>query len=272
MTTSANLAITHMVANQDSAEVTFNNAINLLETFATHVVLDKDLAAAPGSPADGTMYIVAGTPSDGIWDGESGNIALYYNGWYFIPATEGLTVDVIDEDLTYRYDGSNWVLTSTAPGVLFAFRPLQVEPPAANYATVNTSGTQPTLDFDDGTDESGYFTGVLAHDYGGGTIRVHVLWAGVAIVNEVRFDISFKLMGVEAINVDTGFATAQSGDSTANGTTLIPVDYTDDFTQAEADTLLAGSPFRLLLNRDANHVNDDFVGDARVLFVWGEEL
>ncbi len=82
-------------------------------------VLDKDLAAAPGAPAEGARYIV---PTAG-WSGEHGDeIAEYHAytgesaGWkYFTPPT-GFVVYVVDEAEFYFWTGAAWALLSTGIG------------------------------------------------------------------------------------------------------------------------------------------------------------
>jgi hypothetical protein len=70
-----------------------------IEQGANHFsIKDRDLAAPPGSPADGDCYIVAASPT-GFWSGHSGDIAFYLNtAWAFIDVKEGMTFWIEDED------------------------------------------------------------------------------------------------------------------------------------------------------------------------------
>ena len=66
----------------------------------------------PGSPSEGDLYILTGTPT-GAWSAQAANdLAMYYNsGWLFFtpPSAEaGLRLYVIDEAQDYRWDGSAW--------------------------------------------------------------------------------------------------------------------------------------------------------------------
>jgi hypothetical protein len=82
-------------------------------------VLDKDLAAPPGSPATGGRYIVATSPS-GAWTSQAKSIALWTGTlWRFFVPKEGWIVWVADEDKVYVYTGTAWTLLppSTAGGV-----------------------------------------------------------------------------------------------------------------------------------------------------------
>jgi hypothetical protein len=75
-------------------------------------VLDKDLAAPPGAPADGDAYIVAAGAS-GAWAGNAGKIArwstaLSPDAWEFFTPKSGWECYVVDETYMYRYSGSAW--------------------------------------------------------------------------------------------------------------------------------------------------------------------
>lgn len=113
MATTAQLALTKLVEGQASAEVTINDALNKLDATIQLSVKDRDLTTPPGSPAEGDRYIVAASAT-GAWSGEDGNIAVYLTGWVFIDAKEGFKAWVEDENRFVLYDGSNWVIRTTA--------------------------------------------------------------------------------------------------------------------------------------------------------------
>ena len=72
-------------------------------------VLDQDLTAPPGSPANGDTYIV-GQSATGGWATQDGKVAIYDDGaWAFLDALTGLVAYVEDEALFYKYDGG-WFL------------------------------------------------------------------------------------------------------------------------------------------------------------------
>lgn len=107
MTASAKLGITYMTANQAQKEVTFNEALNILDALAQSGIVDRDLATPPGTPAEGAAYIVATSPT-GAWVGYAGYIAAYYSGWIFLSPKEGWTVYIQDEDCYVTYTGAAW--------------------------------------------------------------------------------------------------------------------------------------------------------------------
>jgi len=71
-------------------------------------VKDKDLSAAPTSPAKADRYVIAGTPTD-AWVGHGGDIT-YYDGsdWQFVGAFEGMCCWVEDENEFYKHNGASW--------------------------------------------------------------------------------------------------------------------------------------------------------------------
>lgn len=108
MTTTVNLGITHISQSQSQKEVTANAAFDKIDAILNRGVVDKDLNSPPGSPANGAVYVVGGTPT-GAWSGHALDIAYYLNStWYFIEPNEGLTLWVNDEDILYTFNGATW--------------------------------------------------------------------------------------------------------------------------------------------------------------------
>ena len=68
MSTSPNLGLPFILAAQAQKHVTHNEAIRGLDAVVQLMVLDRNLAAAPASPADGARYIVAAAAT-GVWAG-----------------------------------------------------------------------------------------------------------------------------------------------------------------------------------------------------------
>lgn len=58
MPNSTKLGLHLLTASQSQKHVTHNEAINKLDILVQLNVLDRDLTAPPGSPADGACYIV----------------------------------------------------------------------------------------------------------------------------------------------------------------------------------------------------------------------
>ncbi|SLN77016.1 DUF2793 domain-containing protein [Roseisalinus antarcticus] len=111
-----NLALPYILAAQAQKHITHNEALRLLDGLVQLSVLDRDLTAPPGSPADGDRYIVA-SGGAGDWAGWDLNVALWTDGtWLRLPPRTGWRTWVEDEGLLLFYDGAAW--TSTTPASL----------------------------------------------------------------------------------------------------------------------------------------------------------
>jgi hypothetical protein len=97
--TTPRLGAPELVSAQALPEQTVNEQVRYLESAVGHFVLeDRDLSTPPGSPVDGTSYLVAGTGLGG-WAGQDGDIAYRLNtAWIFINVIEGFTFWVKDEN------------------------------------------------------------------------------------------------------------------------------------------------------------------------------
>lgn len=139
-------------------------------------------------------------------------------------------------------------------------------PPASNYATQDTRNTIPVLDFDDTTQETIYFIGVLPRNYGGGGITVYITWACTSATSgTVGWDVSFEATGTD-LDADS-FATAQTiTAATTSGTAGIETVTSVAITNgANIDNLAVGNRYRLRIRRDV--ANDTAVGDAELTSV-----
>lgn len=111
--TTAKLGLTE-TANGQANYLNVNEALARLDQLVQASALDKDLAAPPGSPANGALYIVAASPT-GAWSGKAGQLAYWLTSvgaWTFVVPREGFKVYVDDENTSYKYDGAAWVQDS----------------------------------------------------------------------------------------------------------------------------------------------------------------
>lgn len=134
--TTPRLSLPEIVSNQAQKEVTHNQALQRLDAFVQSAIEDRDLTAPPGSPAEGSLYIVA-AGATGAWDGHDGDIAQYYGGsWYFYPPWAGLTLWVSDEGLSAIYDGVVWEALESAGTAAEAIAAHEADPdPHPQYTT-----------------------------------------------------------------------------------------------------------------------------------------
>lgn len=154
---------------------------------------------------------------------------------------------------------------------LIIFTALGAEFPAADYATLDTRNNHAVLDYDAGTDEAAYFTGVMPRNYGGGGITAYIHYAmSTATTAEVIWLGAFERIGDGSQDIDSdGFASDQSsGAVTVPGTSgnvdIASIAFTDG---AQMDSIAVGEAFRFRLTRDANDAGDDATGDAEVIAI-----
>lgn len=153
---------------------------------------------------------------------------------------------------------------------LLIFHPYNNEPPASNYATLDTRNAHPCLDFDAATDETAQFTAVMPRNYSGEGVTVYLHMTDTNDTNtdhKSYWDVSFERLTAQDLDAD-GFADANSGNIAPNGTSGIPVVLAIAFTDgADMDSVAAGELFRLRVTRDANNGSDDWANDAELLAV-----
>ena len=120
------LRLPYMLAGQAQKHVTHNEALRLLDALVQMSVLDRNLTAPPGSPADGARYIVASGGS-GAWDDWDLNVAYWVDGaWMKLVPQEGWLVWVADEDMLLVWSGAAWAEVSAGGGGDGAFDTLSI--------------------------------------------------------------------------------------------------------------------------------------------------
>ncbi len=108
MATTPKIGFTYLTEGQGNQETTFNDFLNRMDAMASQEVVDRDLTAPPGSPANGAQYIV-GASATGDWASADGQLAAYYDGWIFIDPPTGTIRWLVDEGKHVRWTGSAWV-------------------------------------------------------------------------------------------------------------------------------------------------------------------
>ena len=105
------LGLQELTSGQAGKEITHNQALAILDQLTQAVVIDKDLSTPPGSPANGSAYIVAASAT-GAWAGKDGKLAFWLTSvaaWTFVTPADGWRVWVADEKLWYHFNGSAWI-------------------------------------------------------------------------------------------------------------------------------------------------------------------
>jgi hypothetical protein len=159
---------------------------------------------------------------------------------------------------------------------LVVFTPLGYEPPATNYATLDTRNAHPVLDFDaapatEALSETAIWTGVLPQNYSGGGITVYLHWAATtATNNNVLWGTSFERIGAAQQDIDTDgwSATEKTVTAAANGTSgNVIISSTAHANGSEIDSIAVGESFRLRVRRIGANAADTMTGDAELLAV-----
>ncbi len=147
------------------------------------------------------------------------------------------------------------LLIFTAPGN---------EPPASNYATLDSRNLHPLLDFDDSSDESAVFTAVMPRHYDGGGLTAHVVGSWTSDTNNAhttQIDISLERIGDGQLDIDgDSFAAAQSATLTVPATSGLTDQASAAFSDgAQMDNIASGELFRLKVT--CNTAAGDHSGD-----------
>ena len=152
---------------------------------------------------------------------------------------------------------------------LITLTALHNEPPATNFATLDSRNGHPCLDFDPTTQEAAIFRGILPRNYAGGGITVYVHWAATSATSGTGgWDVAFERIGDGSQDIDAdSFATAQViTAATVPGTSgLVDITNVAVTDGANIDSIAVGEMFRLRIRRDV--ATDTAAGDLEVYAV-----
>lgn len=159
-----------------------------------------------------------------------------------------------------------------ASETLVVFTPLGYEPPATNYATLDTRNSHPVLDFDAAAaTEAAVWTGVLPSNYSGGGITIYLHWAAsTATSGNVIWQSSFEYISDGSNDIDSdSFATAITWSAAATSGTsgIVTVSNQAHTNGAEIDSIVTGASFRLKVERLGSNASDTMAGDAELVAV-----
>ena len=145
------------------------------------------------------------------------------------------------------------------------FTPDNNQPPATNFATLDTRNSIAVLDFDDTTDKNAIFLNVIseAATLGSG-LKIRLIWtATTATTGDCVWQTALEKMTTD-IDADS-FDTAASATATTNATSGVP-NYTE-ITLTTIDSVTAGDGFRIRITRNATSASDTMTGDAELIAV-----
>jgi hypothetical protein len=146
------------------------------------------------------------------------------------------------------------------------FTPMTSLPPAANFATLDTRNSLAVLDFDDSTQESCAWVGVIPEGavFASG-LKVRIFWmATSATSGNVRWGALFEKYGTDIDSAS--FDTDAEAHTACSGTSGIEV--VTEITITTVDGLAAGDRYQLAIYRDClDTTNDTMTGDAELVAV-----
>lgn len=156
--------------------------------------------------------------------------------------------------------------SGTRTKTLASFSARDNQPPATNFATLDTRNSLAVLEFDAATEESAVFVGVISE---GATLTsglmVRLWWMGdTATSGNVRWGAQFEKSNTD-LDADS-FDTLTEVTSASNGTSGIQT--VAEITCTAIDSLAAGDGFRLkVVRKAADATNDTMSGDAQLVRV-----
>ena len=135
------------------------------------------------------------------------------------------------------------------------------------------------LDFDDTTDESIDFVGVVPRSYNAGDLEVIVCWAATSattgnVVWQAEFErhpIDDATFGTHDLDTD-GFGTAQTTTAATASSAGQLVRSAISLAASDIDNAEPGESFRLRVSRVATDSSDTLVGDAELLTIEVREV
>ena len=123
MVTTANLAIESLAPGGPDPEpnevvtaaTIYNAFIERMDIVLQGSVLDRKAAPGGGDDTDGNRYIISGTPT-GDWSTFADeDVVYYYGGWIALTPNPGWVFCVLDENLWYRHNGTQWDAMGIGP-------------------------------------------------------------------------------------------------------------------------------------------------------------
>lgn len=210
--------------------------------------------------------------------GNKGDLVVH-NGTESVALAVGTTNDHVLTVDSSTATGLKWAAAPGGTGggtkTYAVFTPLQAQPPATAFATLDTRADIAVLEFDGGTtDESTTFVGIMpeAASLGSG-LKVRIHWmADTATSGNVRWGIQFQRLAddVDTAAYDTSYSAGANEVNSAapTGTGADGTPAVAEITLTAIDSIVAGDAFRLKVYREASDTaNDTMAGDAQLIAV-----
>jgi hypothetical protein len=174
------------------------------------------------------------------------------------------------DDARFQTAGSNTIIQ---------FFPKDNEPPASDFATIDTRNSHPVLDFPASGSPTAIFrqyvpAGVIFAE-SGTAMTVYIDAAATSATvgpnNVIGWNVSWERLVPGGQDLDSdNFGTAQTGSNTINATSGVMTRVAVTFTQAQLPAgFAAGDMFRLRVQRN-NSVGSNHTGDAELVGVFAD--
>lgn len=236
--------------NQNSLPANDNS---LRHQILNGLVISDVVTAQPGSPADGDIYILAGTHTGSQWAGFSeDDLVIFMDGtWYAFAPSDGVVVNFADEQKQWLGGSNGWVTLSGGSSggstqgkhaiaiMAGGMRP-SVTGGCAAVVAIASAANQPdivSLDFDPTTEEYAQFAIPMPKKWNASTITARFRWSHASTTT--NFGVVWSLQALAISDDDAiaqAFGTAQTVADTG-GTT------NDLYITSETSAItIAGSP------------------------------
>jgi hypothetical protein len=214
---------------------------------------------------DGTVYIQQGDDATKwqLWEIDS---ATADSGYYDMAVTllAKSTADIDDAKTCYCTFTKGAAAAGGGTKTYAVLTPMTSQPPASNFATLDTRNSIAVLDFDDSTEESTFWVFVMpeAASLGSG-LKIRIHWAATSATSgDARWGAHIERMNTD-MDADS-FDTAAEVTTAANGTSGIA--QPTEITLTTIDSVAAGELLRLKVYRDTTGA-DTITGDIEIVAV-----
>ncbi len=137
---------------------------------------------------------------------------------------------------------------------------------ALAQAAAGLRDTYPMIVFDQVTDQGALWELVMPESYAGGDLSVAVFWTSDGTAGTVEWDGQFERNEAGHVITAAAFAAVQTITDAAPGVDGTIEEAVIAFTNAQADGLAGGDPFRFLLSRDIS-TGGNLLADAQLLYL-----
>lgn len=136
-------------AAQAQKEMTYNEALTLLDAAVQPVVIEVAPTAVPVSPVIGQCWIV-GDGATGAWSGRDGALAIWSGGgWRFVDPFDGMSAWSLADGLMAQYVAGAWIIGNLPATAVFiggeqviaARQPAIANPMSGSTIDVEARGT-----------------------------------------------------------------------------------------------------------------------------------